>query len=115
MGYSTTFTIDHDRFRKLSDKEKVQLVDELYSALMRSGNCDIVSPWDIKVQKSRDADDTTIYLHQGNTLHEMNPHSNITQRLFQDHPELAKEYIDVMESEVGELRRRLNEMASGKE
>ena len=89
MGYLTTFTIYNDGLDEILKKSKsfcVKLYDGAVEGETKSfghGNHANL----VKIQKSRHADDHTIYVHAGNTLCEMNVYSDNTRKLMELHPE----------------------------
>jgi len=113
MGYLTTFTIYNDGIDQIT-----QDCDEFCRKLRQGpylrgtntfghGNhCSLV-----KVQKSRHADDHTVYVHMGNTVCEMNAHSSETEELLKNSPEFFDEMLTYMKRQVEALERLKKESA----
>ena len=108
MGFLTTFTVRNDDCDEIL-KNPQEFAQEIYSAcsdpsmnhkshIFRG----IVTP-----QRTRHADDTTIYVHAGNTVHEMCPYSKVTGDLMRENPAFFEEMLGVMERNARELRKNL--------
>lgn len=110
MGYLTTFTIYNDGIGLIMNKSK-DFCEKLYRIAMdgktqsfgHGSHANLV-----KVQKTRHADDDTIYVHMGNTLCEMNVHSRETDALLEEHPKFFEDMLSLMESNSRMLREKLN-------
>jgi hypothetical protein len=110
MGNLTTFTIYNDDC-DLIKKVPKEFAEQIYLAC-----CDpninyrstvfhgIVIP-----QKTRHADDKTVYVHAGNTVCEMNQYSQVTKEIMVNSPEFFKEMLILMEQNVKELKKQYKE------
>lgn len=128
MGFLTTFTISNDALDILEDDPK-QVCKKLYYAAL-SGKVSTISHhykpkrkkwWQkkkfgggvhcnpIKVQKSRHADDWTIYVHAGNTVVEMNQYSEDTKKTLETNPQYFEDMIKFMQRNVTEMKKQLKE------
>lgn len=113
MGYLTTLTIYNDECDQIK-KNPEEFAEQVYevctnpSVNYRSNVFHgIVIP-----QKTRHADDKTVYVHAGNTVCEMNPYSNTTKEIMERSPEFFKEMLELMEHNVKELKKQFKESQS---
>jgi len=108
MGYLTTFTIYNDDC-DLVKKYPKEFAENIYDACCNP-NIEyksnvfhgVVIP-----QKTRHADDHTVYVHAGNTVVSMNPYSDETLNMLKNNPEFFKKLVDIMESQTKELKKLL--------
>lgn len=112
MGYLTTFTIYNDGADQLTtNTEKLgkKLQEACYGVYTRDGvSGSFGHGYDgnlVTVQKPRHADDHTCYVHMGNTLTEMNPHSEETKRLMESNPMFFDDLLKHLENTVKELKK----------
>lgn len=113
MGYLTTVTIYNDGLSLLK-KHPVDFCDRLYDAAISDkqsdfgvgGFCNFAN-----VQRTRHADDHTIYIHMGNTVTEVNPWSSDFDDLLKRHPDFASSLVKFLDGEVKALKRKLKEKA----
>ncbi|MBU2612274.1 MAG: hypothetical protein KKB62_00955 [Nanoarchaeota archaeon] len=111
MGYLTTFTIYNDGI-ELIRKDSNEFCEKLKSCALEMktdtfGHRNFTNL--VKVQKSRHADDPTVYVHMGNTLCEMNAYSKETKNIMDKNPEFFKEMLDYMKGQVKKLEKNLKE------
>jgi hypothetical protein len=110
MGYLTTFTIYNDDANEIA-KDPKNFVDEIMGAISKGKVARIGST--AKVQKTRHSSDETIYVHSGNTVCEMNSYSDDTESLMRNSPEFFKDMLDVMESQVKQLKSKFKDINEG--
>jgi len=108
MGYLTTFTIYNDGIHLIKEHPQ-DFAEGVFSAANEFRN----APIDIaiggfvnliRVQRSRHADDNTIYVHMGNCVVELNPYSEETKRLAETKPEFFKKLVQFLSKDVKELK-----------
>jgi hypothetical protein len=118
MGNLTTLTIYNDGI-DLIPKHAQEFADALYAASqsltgpadIAVGNfCNLV-----RVQKPRHADETTTYVHMGNTLCEMSPWSKETKRIMRESPKFFEKMLVFMGAQVKELRAEFKKIQEEKE
>jgi hypothetical protein len=118
MGCLTTFTIYNDGLNLIDsenpdNKENiVRLADIVYAGARNTTNDPNTIYGGIgcfgnmvSCQKSRHADDHTLYVHMGNCVTEMNAYSKETKELIKRNPEFAKKLIKYMDKEIKELKK----------
>jgi hypothetical protein len=106
MGYLTTFTIYNDGVDLVKDHAQ-DFANKILKASRSSqaGDIAIGSFCNlVRVQKSRHADECTMYVHMGNCVTELNPYSQETKNLAERHPEFFKKLVKFAEQEVRELK-----------
>jgi hypothetical protein len=112
MGYLTTFTIYNDGVDLVKENAQ-EFSDKIYKAAVSyGGTCDIaVGNFCnlVRVQKCRHADDHTTYIHMGNSVFEMNPHSQETENLLRVSPEFFEKAVKFLAQEVKNLKAMLKE------
>lgn len=115
MGFLTTFTVYNDHCHEITENPK-KFADEIYKACCNPNlnyrsnvfyGC--VIP-----QKTRHADDQTIYVHAGNTVVEMNSCSQTTKEMMKQSPKFFEEMLNLMDQNVKELKKLLKELKSVK-
>lgn len=112
MGFLTTFTIYNDGIDGIR-KDSKEFCDNLYFAAIRGEVSDVAHGNHcnlVKVQKTRHADDHTIYIHMGNTLCELNAYSDETLKGLENHQEYYESMINFMEREAKSLKKKLKEI-----
>lgn len=116
MGYLTTITIYNDGADTLTnDTEKLgkklqEACHGVYTRGDESGGFGHSYHGNLfTVQVPRHADSHTCYVHMGNTVTEMNPHSKETKRLMESHPEFFDNLLKHMENNVKELKKMKKE------
>ena len=121
MGYLTTVTIHNDVLNDFEQhpKEFAEAVFEGIRMAQRHG-MEVSSSLKgyvnyIHVQPSRHADDTTVYVHYGNTVFNLNPWNLDFKALAEKNPKVLEEFIKVAESIVEEARERLERMKDDSE
>lgn len=109
MGFLTTFTVYNDDCYEITKKPK-EFANEIFLACSNPniGYRSNVFHGVVIPQRTRHADDKTIYVHAGNTVCEMCPYSDITTDLMVNHPEFFKEILQLMEKNVRELQKQFN-------
>jgi len=108
MGYLTTFTVYNDGIDQIENHPK-----EFGKKVCEAIRKDVPHTFGVgnhanlvNVQKSRHADDFTIYVHSGNTVCEMNPYSEKTEDLMENHGEFFMNMIKRIEIQLKGLKRR---------
>lgn len=112
MGYLTTLTIYNDGI-DLITKHPQKFAEEVLNA---SGSlearefglgyfCNLVN-----VQKTRHADDHTLYVHMGNCVTEVNPYSKEFKELAKQCPTFARQLVLFVKDNAKELERALSEI-----
>lgn len=112
MGYLTTLTIYNDGLDEIK-KNPGQFTEGVLeaarpmsgSSVLRVGNFGNL----VKVQKSRHADDCTVYVHMGNTVCEMNAYSEETLGIMKQSKNFYKKMLAEMKNQVRMLSRQLKE------
>ena len=114
MGYLTTFTVYNDGLHIIGERPK-EFGEKLHESTRESldsttkfglgGFCNIA-----KVQRSRHADDHTIYVHMGNCLTEVNIFSQEFKQLIKANPEFAKELVNFLDSETKLIKKHLKKI-----
>lgn len=115
MGYLTTITIYNDAQHKfkqypmefgqsiLNGIDQAQLECREVSVPFRGyGNY-------ISVQPPRHADDTTVYVHCGNAVMNMNPWGKEFQAMVSTCPDYVRKSIKIAEDMIKEAKRKLKE------
>lgn len=112
MGYLTTFTIYNDGV-DLVKKHPEEFAEKIYEGVisMREphdaslGNfCNLIN-----IQRTRHADDHTIYVHMGNCVTEVNPYSSEFEQLMERCPDYTEKLIKYLDTQVKSLKRKLKE------
>lgn len=106
MGNLTTFTILNDGIDAVL-RNSDDFCKNLYEHALSGETC-VFSHEEqgglVRVQRSRHANDHTVYVHMGGTLCEMHPCSKDTERLVHEHPDFFKQMLEFMEKQVKDLR-----------
>jgi hypothetical protein len=114
MGYLTTLTIYNDGAHLIKPNAQ-EFADGVYEAMVTTS---VRGPMDlpvahfvncVRVQRSRHADDHTVYVHKGNCLTEMNAYSEDTRELLKRNPQFFEKLLDEMKWQVRELGKLLKE------
>lgn len=105
MGYLTTVTFYNDGLHTITDdaeslNKKIIEASRSGGEVGHKGFCNLVM-----VQKSRHADDNTIYIHMGNCVTEFNPYSRETKELMVRNPSFADAVIDFLEMDLKALKK----------
>lgn len=106
MGSLTTFTIYNDGVDLVKDHAQ-DFADKILDAARshQVGDIAIGNFFNlIRVQKTRHADECTMYVHMGNCVTEINPYSQDTKNLAEQHPEFFKKIVKFAEREVKLLK-----------
>ena len=116
MGNLTTFTIYNDGVYLIKEDCK-EFCEKLYNAALSDeashfghGNHANL----VRVQKTRHADNNTVYVHMGNTVTEMSPFSKETKRLMHEFPNFFENMLIEMEYTVEELRKEFTLLKKAK-
>ena len=107
MGYLTTVTVYNDGLRLLQ-QYPTEFCQKLYEASggMEAKNFGLGSRGNFaNVQRTRHADDHTIYVHMGNCVTEVNPYDPKFKALMEQRPDFSDKLIKFIESELKELKR----------
>ena len=104
MGYQTTITIYNDYLHEMEEMGE-KFYEELSNAIS-SGQCMEIGNI-AKVQRTRHGRDTSLYVHKGNTVQEMNAYSPETERILKRNPEAFKELLETIKDEAKNLERML--------
>lgn len=111
MGYLTTVTVYNDGLDLLK-KHPEEFCEKLYNASLRQDSVDFGIGYFANfanVQRSRHADDHTIYVHMGNTVTEVNAYSQDFKNIVSHNPEFAKSLVSFLEFEVEKLKTMVKE------
>jgi hypothetical protein len=111
MGYLTTVTVYNDGLDLLK-KYPEDFCNKLYSASVRGSQCDFGIGYFANfanVQRSRHADDHTIYVHMGNTVTEVNPWSQDFKDILSRNPDFAESLVRFLDGEVKRLKKVLKD------
>ena len=113
MGYLTTLTIYNDGLDQIK-KNPEQFVEGLLNAARAIPAESSVLPVGsfgnlVKVQKTRHADDCTVYVHMGNTVCEMNAYSEETLKTMMQATNFFKKMLAEMKNQVKMLSKQLKE------
>jgi hypothetical protein len=68
----------------------------------------------ISVEPSRHADDTTVYLHYGNTVTNLNAYNEDFKSLMERNPELAQKFLNKAKDIIKTSQKKLNEIKKSK-
>lgn len=111
MGHLTTFTIRNDGISSIL-KDCDEFCKKLLTSALSNGK---IRTFDHKehtnlviVQKTRHADNHTIYVHMENTVSEMNARSQDTAEFLRNHPKFFKKMLGYMKREVKRLEKNLS-------
>ncbi|MBT7706532.1 hypothetical protein HN747_03720 [archaeon] len=114
MGWLTTFTLYNDSSHKtLGDANAKHLCRKLDSHICRGEG--FVDGSDVIMQRTRHADDHTIYVHMGNTVSEMSAYSQDTEARMREHPEFFENMLEYMAREVKNLKKTYARVKKEKE
>ena len=112
MGYLTTLTIYNDGLDQI-EKNPEQFVEKLLNAAKNTSGPSILPVGSfgnlVKVQKTRHADDCTVYVHMGNTVCEMNAYSEETLKTMMQATNFFKKMLAEMKNQVKMLSKQLKE------
>lgn len=101
MGNLTTIVFWNDDLCETLSNPKELAKEIRYHA---SGGRETQELNGIKFFKPRHADNHTIYVHMDNTVCEMNPFSDETTDLIENHPKFFDEILGYMEEQLKELK-----------
>lgn len=118
MGYLTTITFLNDASHcyKENPTRLAEIIDDAVSnhQCMRNGghsysesignHCNPIT-----VQRTRHADDRTMYIHMGNCVTEFNPSSADTDKMLKHFPKVFDKGIDFIEQQLKELKKMRKE------
>ena len=118
MGYLTTLNFLNDASDQY-DKHPERLVEIISDAITnhkcsRNGGHSYEEGIGnhanaITVQRSRHADDHTIYIHMGNCVSEVNPWSADTKDVLERFPDVFDQYVSFMDQQVKQLKKMKKE------
>jgi hypothetical protein len=112
MGYLTTVTIYNDGLSLLKQHPE-EFCTKLYEAASsmepKEFGVDYFCNF-ANVQRTRHADDHTLYVHMGNTVVEVNAWSTNFQRMMETRPELADSYIQFIELSLNDMKCKRQEL-----
>lgn len=110
MGYLTTFTVYNDYCEEINKNPK-EFAEEIFAACCNpnTNRKSRVFRGIVTAQKSRHADENTIYVHAGNTVIEVNAHSKDTKNLMETSPEFFDKILSVLEYNAKELKKMRKE------
>lgn len=110
MGYLTTFTVYNDDCDQIIKNPK-EFAEEIYKTCCNSniGYRSNIFHGVVIPQKTRHADDRTIYVHSGNTVCEMSSCSDATKELMKHSPIFFEEMLKLMERNVKELKQQFKD------
>ena len=111
MGIISTFSFYHDNCDYLKNNPK-KFGEAIYDAISNphTNYRSNVFHGCVIPQKSRHADDHTIYVHAGNTVVEMSQYSDTTKQIMQNSPKFFNEMLKEMEMNVKMLKKQFKEM-----
>ena len=107
MGYLTTVTVYNDGLHLLRGHSQ-DFCEKLYNAACKQEQTNFGVGYFANfasVQRSRHADDHTIYVHMGNTVTEVSPYSQQFKKIANHHPEFAKRLVQFLEQELEDLKK----------
>lgn len=96
MGFLTTVTIYNDRLHDFKENP-ANFLTVLWSALdlaQFSNRSQRAEGGYIKVEPSRHADNHTLYIHSGNTVHTLGAYDQDFVDLVKSNPEVAKKWLN---------------------
>lgn len=106
MGNLTTVTIYNDGIDQIP-KNAQEFADALYAAAQSTSDPQIIAVGNfanlVKVHPFRHADNSTTYVHKGNTVCEMAPWSKETRRIMRERPEFFEKMLKFMRAQVTAL------------
>jgi len=115
MGYLTTITFRNDSVHSIKDN-KDRLVEVILDATCGAGGMhngcahdEYVGSADLICQRTRHADEHTVYVHMGNTVQEMNSYAPETRRLLEKCPSFFDSCVTHLEQEVRYLKKMKKE------
>lgn len=115
MGYLTTITIRNDSLHVLQ-KNPLEFAQAVFDGMIRAnrehkevsaglkGECN-----PIEIHPSRHADDTTVYVHYGNCVFNLNPYNDDMKELIERNPDCAESFLNVAEQMVKLAKRKIKE------
>ncbi len=106
MGFLTTLTIYNDELDLLKDHGK-EFSDKLYDKISKneSGDLSLGNLGNFaKIQKTKDSNTHTVYVHAGNCLTEINTYSDKMPKLIREHPEFCKILLRELVLKTRELK-----------
>jgi hypothetical protein len=117
MGYLTTITIHNDAldaFERNPALFGTQILAGIENASRQYSEVDV--PFEgfcnyISVQPPRHADNSTIYVHWGGMVFNLNPYNRDFKDLAKSSPETLKKFISVADSFVKDAKRALKNLA----
>lgn len=114
MGFLTTLTIYNDGIDLIKDPRYAQkFAEDVYYASL-SHTCQTIPVGNfanlVNIQRTRHADDHTVYVHAGNCLTEMSAYSRETEALMRRNPKFFKKLLDEMRTQVRVLTKKYKEM-----
>jgi hypothetical protein len=112
MGYLTTLTIYNDGLDQI-EKNPEQFVERVLNAARNTSGPSVLPVGSfgnlVKVQKTRHADDCTVYVHMGNTVCEMNAYSEETLKTMMQATKFFKKMLAEMKKQAKMLSKQLKE------
>jgi len=104
MGFLTTLTIYNDGLDDILEHSE-EFMEKLHAAIAngKTNTVYIGGMGHMKVQKTRHADDQTIYFHGGNALTEINPYSDSTLQFMEANPEAYSAMLRFMRKRLDYL------------
>lgn len=118
MGFLTTFTIYNDGIGEI-EKNKKEFAEIIIKASAYPYNNSKTYACGnhtnlIKAQHPRHADNTTIYVHAGNTVCEMNAYSQETKDILKYNTKFFDEMLNIMKDNVKIMEKQLKEFKNKK-
>lgn len=115
MGFLTTITIRNDAFGSFEEDPKLfgeKILEGIHLAESKhrevevgfKGYCNYIC-----VQPPRHADDTTVYLHSGNGVFNLNPYNQDMKHLIENNLDLAKDFVNRAEEMIKMAKQKIRE------
>lgn len=115
MGYLTTITIKNDALHEFK-KYPEEFAKALFNGMNEANNehKEISVPFSgycnyIEIQPSRHADATTVYVHYGNTVFNLDAWGDDFLSLVNRDPKIAMEFVKAAESTIKECKKVIKE------
>jgi len=120
MGYLTTITIHNDALHEFEENPK-KFAEAIFEGIHKAnrtgkqesmgfnGYCNYIA-----VEPSRHADDSTVFLHHGNTVSNLNAYNQDFRGLAERLPEVAKSDLEIAQRIITESKKFLKEQEKKK-
>lgn len=117
MGFLSTITIKNDRLHEFKENpaefariifEGIDKANELHKSVSLEGGY-------LGIQPSRHADDTTVYVHMGNTVFDLHYYGKDFEDLAARSPKVLKKFINEAQWFVTQAKKELKKIESQKD